>query len=281
MLCVYYQKNKMATFEQKILNAPAFVIHLEKETERKPFFMNSITNAGFKDIQIFPAINAKNKSEYIQALQDFKSPKIHKNLSKGAFGCLFSHLKILSQIIANNIEIATIFEDDVYFHPHWKNLAPGYFANTPKNFDCIFIGNQLDECLMAVSHLDPHKQPKRVNQCSTFCTHAYIITLSGARKLLQLLLNWDWWNPAVTASVLPADTNTPLTGLFCIDIMIKNIQNRILNSEMPPQTFIWYCWNGIHYPCKDNHYPLTENNRLRNTGLVFQSSNFVSTIFNN
>lgn len=251
-----------------ILKSPAFVIHLEKETARKPFFMKSISEAGFQDIRIVPAINAYNKKEIEDALHLFKNPKIHTTVSKGGIGCLLSHLKLLKYIIDEKMEIATIFEDDVFFHPHWNNLAPGYFQRTPKDFDILFIGNQIDECL----ELKP--LPNRITQCSNFCTHAYIITQKGAQKLLQLLLTWDWWSND-TAWVLPEPP--AFCGLYYIDVMIKNIQIRILQGKLSKKTLIWYCWNGMHYPCSANKRPLTDKD-TRNTGLVFQCDKFPSSI---
>jgi len=253
-----------------VLNAPAFVIHMEKAAERKPFFMRNIEEAGFTDIQIYSAINAYDVDDLTKALNYFGNPKIHSNLGKGQTGCLLSHLSVLLHIVQNNISIATIFEDDVHFHPHWANLAPGYFKNTPTDFDILFIGNQLDECLKKTSAEIP-----RINRYSTFCTHAYIVTHKGAQKLIQLLLSWDWWS--VHAGVVEAPPNK-LDGLFCIDIMIKNIQERILNGQLNAKILKWYCWCGMHYVCEDNMLPLKDM-KVRNTGLVFQCDKFPSLIY--
>ena len=43
------------------------------------------------------------------------------------------------------------------------------------------------------------------------------------------------------------------------------------------EKFNWYCWNGTKNMCKYNKLPL-EGINVRNSGLVFQSDNFVSTI---
>lgn len=203
-----------------ILNQPAFVIHInEISPERKPFFESNITNAGFKNMIIFEGINLSKKDVLQNCLEEFKI-KLHKDLNNGQKGCLFSHLKLLTYIIKNKILVSTIFEDDVHFHPEWHNLASHYFKNTPNNFDIIFIGNQIDEC--KTSNNIPI-----INNCSTFCTHAYIITLEGAKKLLQYLLYWDYYKKECEEYV-----GHPLTGLFCIDIMIKNIQDRMNKNKL-------------------------------------------------
>jgi hypothetical protein len=58
--------------------------------------------------------------------------------------------------------------------------------------------------------------------------------------------------------------------------MIKNIQHRMNTGELKKK-IKWYCWNGIPFECEFNKLPLKGINK-RNTGLVFQSDNFISTV---
>ena len=248
-----------------ILKQPAFVIHIEElSPDRTTFFTNNIINAGYTDMRIFEGVKASDCEQLNKCITEFGNVKLHKDLGNGQKGCLFSHLKLYKHIISNNIQICTIFEDDVHFHPEWNNLAYNYYNNTPKNFDILFIGNQLDECKNI-------NQRSIINTLSTFCTHAYIITIQGAKKMLGYLLNWDYHTSDSTKYV-----GHPLTGLFCIDIMIKNIQDR-MNQKKLRKYINWYCWNGTRFPCDFNRLPL-KGNDIRNTGLVFQSDNFKTTI---
>jgi len=250
-----------------VLNQPAFVVHIEElSPERRDFFTNNIINAGYTDMKVFQGVNANDNIQLENCIKEFQNVNLHKDLGNGQKGCLFSHLKLYKHIITNKIPICTIFEDDVHFHPDWKKLSSKYYDNTPKNFDIIFIGNQLDECKNNIN-------VPLINTLSTFCTHAYIITYQGAQKLLKYLLNWDY-NSKDSAKYV----GHPLTGLFCIDIMIKNIQDRMNNQKLK-KYINWYCWNGTKYQCKFNKIPLQGNN-TRNTGLVFQSDMFESTITN-
>ncbi len=248
-----------------ILNQPAFVIHIEElSPERKDFFTENIKNAGFKDMRIFKGVMAKDNKVLRDTIEEFNNINFHKDMSLGAIGCLLSHLKIYKHIIQNKIQVCTIFEDDVHFHPNWSELAFKYYENTPKNFDLIFMGNQIDECITTP------KKVQAINNCSAFCLHAYIITYQGAQKLLKYLLHWDYNTPDSEKYV-----GHPLTGLFAIDIMIKNIQDR-MNKKKLKKTIYWYCWNGTNFKCKYNS-PIKVNINSRNTGLVFQSDNFIST----
>jgi glycosyl transferase family 25 len=232
-----------------LLKQPVFVIHIEKYAlERSSFFKTNIKNAGYTDIRIFEGVKVSD-GENIKELENLK---FCDDMNNGRKGCLISHLKLYRHIISNNIKICTIFEDDVHFHPDWKKLAPKYYNNTPDDFDIIFIGNQIIECQ------NSNNVPK-INTRSCFCTHAYVITLEGAKKLLSHLLYWN-----------------NLKGLHAIDIMIKDIQDK-MNKKKIKRNIIWYCWNGTSFPCEFNSYPL-EGINVRNTGLVFQSDKFDSMI---
>jgi len=247
-----------------ILNQPAFVIHIEEYSpDRTSFFTKNIQDAGYTNMQIFEGVKAKNNDELDKCISEFGNIKLHKDLGAGQKGCLLSHLKLYRHIISNNIQICTVFEDDVHFHPDWKNLSNKYYNNTPKNFDIILMGNQLDEC-------KANNNIPLINKCCTFCTHAYIITIEGAKKLLTFLLKWDYHK------ALKDGNNEALTGLFCIDVMIKNIQER-MNKGSLKKYINWYCWNGTKFQCDFNKLPLRGND-VRNTGLVFQSDNFESIV---
>jgi len=255
-----------------VINAPAFVIHMEKAAERKPFFMRNIVDAGFTDIQIWLGVNADDDTELKAELNKLENLKIHSKMGRGPIGCLLSHLSVLHYIVQNNISIATIFEDDVHFHPHWANLAPNYFENTPTDFDIIFMGNQVDECMKYGIIKTDTLLPPHINKCSNFCTHAYIITQKGAQKLIQLLLSWDWWSKY---AAVETENDDILDGLYCIDIMIKNVQKRILTGQLPSNILKWYCWCGMYYMCDYNKAPLSGIN-IKNCGLVFQCDKFPS-----
>jgi GR25 family glycosyltransferase involved in LPS biosynthesis len=248
-----------------ILNHPAFVIHLEDVCkERKEFFMSSITNAGFTNIEIIPGVNGRNAEYILNNITKFNT-KFDLEVSSGGIGCCLSHLNVLKKIIDENIPLATVFEDDVWFHPEWKKLSEEYLKETPGNYDILFIGNGLDSCVYN------SKTTPKVTTESCWCTHAYVITNQGAHKLFNSLLNWDYKN------FNHSSRGKTLNGLYCIDIMIKDIQNNILQKTIP-ELFKWYCWNGTVYPYKQNLFPLTGNDR-RNTGLVMQAADqFVSSV---
>jgi glycosyl transferase family 25 len=251
----------------KILNSPAFVIHISKKCpERLSFFKDNIVNAGFKNMIIVEGVDGKNEDDVNNSLSLLNIKNIDSEVSVGQLGCLLSHLKLLRVIVDNKIQISTIFEDDVHFHPNWNTLSDTYYNLTPSNFDILFIGNGLDSCRQMTYNYNISE----ITNESVWCTHAYIITYNGAKKLLNSLLNWDYRN------FIHNSRGNTLNGLYIIDIMIKDIQNKSLKNKRYP--FIWYSWNGTKYPCQFNTLPVIGNN-ARNTGLVFQNAdNFKSIV---
>ena len=243
---------------KSVLSSPAYVIHLARAVERRQDFMTNISNAGFTDISIFDAIDGTNLDRVIECKQILGNNAIFDwEICAGQIGCLLSHLMIWKHIIDNNIPLATVFEDDVHFHPQWKELSEEYWNETPKDFDILFIGNSLESCVL-------NTPSNKINTESTYCTHAYIITNNGAKHMLNAILNWGY------KDFCHATRGNTLTGLYPIDIMIKDTQKKVLSGEIPP-LFKWFCWNGTHYPCDFNRLPV-KGNDYRNTGLVFQNT---------
>jgi len=248
-----------------LLNSPAFVIHVpELAPERGKQLNINLSNAGYTNINIFRGVNGIKQDEVEDALNIFGNPKFDIYCSKGNIGCNLSMLKVFKHIVDNKIPIATIFEDDIVFHPEWSTIAPKFYKNTPKNFDILYMGNQIEECCTI-------NNVPRINKKSCFCMHAIVVSLKGASKLLNLVLNWNYKsNNAYKCMGWLA------TGITNCDIIIKNTQQLILEKKINPNTLIWYCWNGTKNQCEYNKLPLITNSSCRNTGLVFQNDNFVS-----
>jgi len=243
---------------EKILENPTFVIHIDElSPERKPFFMNMLNCAGYKDIHIFEGVNGHNSEQVNQVKSDFSINKIDNDLNNGQIGCMLSHFKLLKHIIDNQIQESNVFEDDIFFIKNWETLSKEYYNETPPDYDIIFIGNEMS---------NPNEVPK-ISDASCFCTHAYIIKLEGAKKMLHLLLNWD------------KEVTKINTGLYNIDNMIRDIQDRIKYNGLHYK-FKWYCWNGTCYQGVFNNYTKLLNNGpfKRNCGLVFQNTRFKTTV---
>jgi len=252
---------------ESILNSPAFIVNIESEHERLAYSKENIRNAGFTDIRTFKAVKGSDDEQVKSALESLNNPKIHNYMeTPGRIGCLLSHLTLLKYIIDQKFEKATIFEDDIFFHPEWQTISHEYYKETPSDYDVIFIGNSIDSLRHGTASSD------KILTESCFCTHCYTVTLEGAKRLLDICLNWryDLFNEI--------NTGQNINGIYTVDIMIKFTQI-ITNLNKIERTFTWYCWNGTVYPCEFNRIPLPRYN-IANSGLVFQDHKKFETTVN-
>jgi glycosyl transferase family 25 len=134
-----------------------------------------------------------------------------KPLNPGEIACSLSHRKIYQSMIDNNWERVLVFEDDVV--PEFKNLSllTNMIHELPPDWELIYLGylknerpgyrSQLKHFWYRIqSSLGFSKMPYSMVKNllpKTFspnlmragyhdCTHAYAVTLAGARKLLAL-----------------------------------------------------------------------------------------------
>lgn len=243
------------------LEGPVFVIHLERSRDRYAVAEEQLKHAGYTDIRLFEGVDGEDPHALNKALDLFQNPPIDCNIRKGELGCLLSHMKLFKHIIDHKIKLTHIFEDDILFHPEWNTLCHYYYALTPPDYDIIFMGNRLESCSTN------HSNTEIITTEPVYCTHAYMITLEGARKLLEDILRWEYWRYY--------NGQTKFTGLGPIDMMIYKIQTNYLKKKKHP--WIGYSWNGTKYPCDYNRLPLTHAT-CKNSGLVFQNSEMKSLI---
>jgi GR25 family glycosyltransferase involved in LPS biosynthesis len=131
------QNGYYTEYEMNLLEIPAFVIHLPRSVERLDLVKRNIADAGFTDVTIFEAVDGLDEKAVSDTLSLYNNPNIDDEVSTGQLGCMLSHFKVLKHIIDNNIPHATIFEDDVHFHPEWSKLHTHYLKITPNDFDKI------------------------------------------------------------------------------------------------------------------------------------------------
>jgi len=228
---------------KEILHMPTFIINMDECVDRMTLTENRVREVGYIDIHRMPAIDART-CDLTAEWAVYGSPPFDPRDTEfvqypGKQCCHLSWLKMLTHIIDNEIPFATIFEDDVMFHKDFAALAPSFYEATPKNFDYLYLGCQLDS---PGAYME-------ITDAPAFCTHALFFTLTGAKTLKKFLLNF------------PA-------GISTIDCMIHMTVSNMPKKDLP---FKYYVWNAIriHDPARIMPKDWTK----RNTGLVFQDYN--------
>ena len=225
---------------KEILNMPTFIINMDACPDRMTLTEKRVRNAGYTDVCRMGAIDART-CDLDAEWKVYGSPRFDPHDTEfvtypGKQCCHLSWLKMLTHIIDNNIPYATIFEDDVIFHKDYAELAPAFYESTPKDFDYLYLGCQIDNPQMYME----------ISCAPAFCTHALFFTLEGAKKLKKFLLNF------------PA-------GISTIDCMIHKTVGSTPLSELP---FIYYVWNALKFNDPARFMP--KDWTKRNIGLVFQ-----------
>lgn len=196
-----FSENKITEQLDNIKVTPdinAFYINLDDNKDRRTNIENiliSLKFSNFKRINACDTRTIENVNKYIKLIDtdayntlinNIKTGKrnMHRELTKGAIGCYLSHIMIYDYMIKNNIPFALIFEDDCGIsesHDNfWKKINS---IDIPSDadiflFDAVFHEYNLNNC------------PTN-NVCQVYFfygTHFYLITLSGAQKVLKYLL---------------------------------------------------------------------------------------------
>ena len=231
----------------ELLKAPTFVINMDACPDRMELTTKRVIGAGYTDVRRLAAIDARTcdlKAEWaVHGSPPFSAHDGEFVTYPGKQCCLLSWLKMLQHIITEQIPYATVFEDDVLFHKDYATLAPAFYESTPKDYDMVYLGSQID---------NPH-HVYEISRTPVFCTHALMFSLAGAQRLYDFIVN-----PCV---ILPL----PYNGTYTIDCMMKDM------AHLPPlkHAYKFYVWNAIkfHDPSRSMS---NEGWTKRNCGLVYQ-----------
>jgi Glycosyltransferase family 25 (LPS biosynthesis protein) len=232
----------------EVLKSPAFVINLDRCSDRWEATYKRLHAEGFQDIRRIRAVDAKT-DDLVSAWSEHGSPSFDARdhefceTYKGKQGCFLSHANVLKQVIAEEIPFFLVFEDDVLCHPRFAELAPQYWAITPKGFDLLYLGAQIE---IPTNYA--------IVQLPCFCTNAMAMTLDGAKKVYELILT-----PPVRT----------------IDCILKEYQEGVV-FERRPKTIEWFAWNGTIFPTELASMP--KDWTKRNSGLIFQDEDFGSDV---
>jgi len=224
-----------------ILKGPSVVLNMDSASDRLPIIMKRIQDAGFTNIQRLPAIDGRAQDMKVLWKQNTANNPSWKFDSDGQAACTLTHMLIWRDMIIKKIPYLTVFEDDVMFHKDWEFLAPQFYEQTSKDLDILYLGSQFGAI---------PSEPK-VMKRSLFCTHAYVVTLQGAKKLHDMM----YYAP----------------DIYVIDCMIKNML-----MDIPSPHLKWQCWNATMNHDEGRH----NAHECRNDGLVYQDSSFETNIHN-
>ncbi len=158
-----------------------------------------------------------------------------RDLSNGEFGCVLAHKSIYERIVAENIDVALILEDDAILCDelpsvvnalvqHQKNWDIVRFLGRPKNYRASRTIAELPGTQSQLAR--PHGMPGGA--------YGYVINNRAARRLLSMMeKNWlpidtlhgvSWLTKLNTVSVIPSPVLPNDDVPSCIDEQDSNLR---------------------------------------------------------
>lgn len=231
ILVLYYLFDLIEKFENT-KETPIFVISLERATDRREKLAETLKDE--KNYEIINAVDGKKLSPEDIVL---KNKYIKTELNPGQIGCFLSHVKLWKYIVDNNIPDAVILEDDILklFNIN-KIINIIHSTRHIQDFDIIYIGhffenqkenrpiidtypvpelNNSYEYYFATGskiQIYPNKQIKFYKSTKPYGTHAYIISNSGAKNLLQIFNDKSSDSVAIDVELVNAITENKINA---------------------------------------------------------------------
>lgn len=174
---------------------PIFVINLAKDTHKKQH-MKQMLDSLKLDYEFFDAVYGKELSEdYIHSVyDDLKAISVYgRSLTKGEIGCALSHFSIYKKMVENDVQQAIILEDDIDINNKFKNFIDNT-QKLPKDGDLFLLTyhrggpnhKRFAYYLQGQKRISNELKAKRFYTSPLHSTCGYLITLNGAKKLLEV-----------------------------------------------------------------------------------------------
>ena len=240
----------------EVTSQKAMIMGLKRYTFRREYSAARLAVAGFSHIEYIDSFDGFH-NDVDEALGKL-GVAFHPDLRPGHKGCSYTHMKAWKDMIDEGVPFRIFFEDDALGHLDLPNgLGQKFWDATPKNFDILYMGNMMnanDPTLM-----DPNALVVKV---PTYCLHAYMLTLEGAKKMFELA----------------KELNSKREHLNMLDIQLVQWQ---IEGKIN-----WYCWNGTwtqkSFPTFDEGLPWQAFQDVitpqKDTGLFWQNMRVGTTL---
>lgn len=163
------------------MTIPVFVISLRRAAERRERMVAHLSQIGITP-RIVDGVDGKTLPD--DTKKCLLGPGI--TMHDGTLGCYLSHIAVYETILAEQIPVALVLEDDARLSPLVTRLLEGTLESL--DFDYCFLDSD-DHNNMGPVFFDPDrsvplKGPWRAHLLSAGpqTLHAYLITLAGASK---------------------------------------------------------------------------------------------------
>lgn len=160
----------------------AFIINLDSSTERRVTIAAQCQKAGI-NYEFIRAVNGKQLSD--EEIAQHTQP-LNYAFKAGEIGCALSHLSIYRKIVDENIPQALILEDDALLTDHLPVVLSSPALQLDASDPMLVLLSRVNKYVnSAVAAVTESASLYPVYSATT--SHAYVINLEAAKRLLTLL----------------------------------------------------------------------------------------------
>jgi len=161
-----------------------FIVNLERDTLRKSNVEIQLKKGNIQNYEFVKAVDGQNgdlANFKFKVIPDWIEPFTSKVMTKGEIGCALSHYGIWEKIIQEKLDYTLILEDDVILCDNFGEKIQEVFENIKDlNVDLLYLGRRP---LNKDNEIKINNTIVKANY--SYGMHAYLITYTGAKKLLE------------------------------------------------------------------------------------------------
>jgi glycosyl transferase, family 25 len=163
-----------------------YVINLEHRKDRWNKINYLFKNTGLK-LERWNAIYGQDLTD--GQMKEKTTSLSYYFCSASLIGCWLSHYSLWEHIVKNKLTNVLILEDDAYPQKNFnQNFCTFWNSSVPQNYDLLYLG-----CAGSCDHDSPIKKKiiqdsgkmKLITPTFPLLLHAYMLSYSGAQKLIQ------------------------------------------------------------------------------------------------
>ena len=163
-----------------------YIISLRHKRENKMKSIQQLKENKFNNFKFIDAVNGKDimyQNLYKAITKDMTDDHIRYNFSKGALGCLLSHIKCCIDAKENNYKRILVLEDDFLIIEDYNEKFVDLMQNVDENsWDLLYLGKKQD------GDIQPGNENDKIYKANkfTYATHALLIKEVLFESIIQI-----------------------------------------------------------------------------------------------
>lgn len=203
LLICAYGRHRRRRREPKVVHA--FVISLGRRPAKRESMLRRVADAGMRRVEVFEAVDGRSLTkEALRArgvtlypnwrVDGSASRFFSRDLKWGEIGCALSHHAVWAEIVARNLDVALVLEDDMAFAPDFARLLAAAIseadalaaAGTTPPPDLLYVARRpmRPECDVPLPRAGGESGVRLVRPAFSYKAGACVLWRRGAQKLL-------------------------------------------------------------------------------------------------